>query len=270
MVIKQLIDDIEEKLDRTEAFLILEHVLNISKAEILMTLEKNVDDDDIALIDRILKRRLTNEPLQYITHKQYFYGNRFYINENVLIPRADTEILVEEVLKMVKPNDKVLDLCTGSGCIAVALKKAKPNIHILASDISRNALIIAMLNAKINDADISFVRSNLFENICQKFDVIVSNPPYIKTEDIKSLQEEVKHEPSLALDGGKDGMEFYKKIIINGNRFLNNNGLIALEIGYNQAKEVSELLLENNYKNLRIIKDYGNNDRVVLAYKGDK
>lgn len=269
MVIKQLIEKIEKKIDRTEAFLILEHVLNMPKTEILMMLDKDVDANSIALIDSMVKRRLKSEPLQYIIHEQYFYGNRFYINENVLIPRADTEILVEEVSKIVKKNDKVLDLCTGSGCIAISLKKANPNIDMLASDINPNALVVAMVNSKINKVNVSFVRSNLFENICQKFDIIVSNPPYIKTEDIKFLQKEVRCEPILALDGGNDGMEFYKKIIISANEFLNTNGLIALEIGYNQAKEVSQLLVENNYKNLRIIKDYGNNDRVILANKGN-
>jgi release factor glutamine methyltransferase len=147
----------------------------------------------------------------------------------------------------------------------VSLKKANENIDVTASDISAGALTIAMLNAKINNVDIDFIKSDLFEKINEKYDVIISNPPYIKTEEINGLQSEVKYEPYSALDGGEDGLKFYKEIINKSKKHLSQEGVLALEIGYNQAEEVTKILQENNFKNIRVIKDYGNNDRVVIA-----
>ena len=265
MVVRQIIQELEKNLDRTEAFLILEHVLNMSKNEILIHLDNKVNDDEEKLINNIVERRLAKEPLQYVIHAQYFFGNKFYVNENVLIPRADTEILVEEVLRLANNSNKILDLCTGSGCIAISLKKANNNLEVIASDISKKALTVAMLNAQLNRAKVNFLQSDLFENINEKFDIIVSNPPYIRTSDICKLQDEVKFEPHIALDGGNEGLDYYIEIIEKAKKYLLENGLIALEIGYNQANEVSEILKENGYKNIRVIKDYGNNDRVVIA-----
>ena len=259
--------ELEKSLDRTEIFLILEYVLNKSKNEILMHLDDKISDNEEKMINNILKRRLNKEPLQYIIHTQYFFGNKFYVNENVLIPRADTEILVEEVLKLTNDSNKILDLCTGSGCIAISLKKANNSLEVTASDLSQNALTIAILNAQLNDAKVSFIKSDLFDNINEKFDIIVSNPPYIKTSDICDLQDEVKFEPHIALDGGISGLDYYIEIIEKAKKHLQENGLIALEIGYNQANEVSEILKENGYKDIRVVKDYGNNDRVVIAKK---
>lgn len=265
MVISEMIKNLEKSLDRNEIFIILEYVLDKTKATILTELNYELKDCEKEKIMKIAQRRENKEPLQYIVHNQYFYGNKFYVDENVLIPRADTEILVEEVLKKLTAESKVLDLCTGSGCIAVSLKKAKNTIDVTASDISSNALTIAMINAKINNVNVNFVKSDLFANINQKYDIIVSNPPYIKKADMDCLQEEVKCEPALALDGGNDGLDFYKQIILNAKSYLNKNGAVALEIGYNQAEEVKNILEENNYKNIKIIKDYGNNDRVVIG-----
>jgi len=265
MVISEIIKELTSQLDRNEIFIILEYVLDKTKSEILTNLEYKINDSDKEKIFKIVKRRLNNEPLQYITHNQYFYGNRFYVNENVLIPRADTEILVEEVLKIANNEENVLDLCTGSGCIGISLKKANEKFNITASDISENALTIAMINSKINNVDINFIKSNLFKNIEQKFNIIVSNPPYIKTKDIEGLKKEVKNEPCMALDGGEDGLNFYKEIISNAKQHLTEKGIIALEIGYNQAQDVKNILEENNFKDIKIIKDYGNNDRVVIA-----
>lgn len=267
MVISEIIKKYDGKLERTEIFIILEYVLDKSKTEILTNLEYELDEKAIKQINKIIDRRSNKEPLQYITHNQYFFGNKFYVNENVLIPRADTEILVEEVLKRTNSSDKVLDLCTGSGCIAISLKKANDTLNVTASDVSRNALTIAMINAKINNADINFVKSDIFNDINQKFNVIVSNPPYIRSTDLSGLQQEVKFEPSLALDGGDDGLKFYKKIISDSVEHLTEGGVIALEIGYNQAEEVKNILEENCFKDIKVIKDYGNNDRVVIAKK---
>ncbi|MBE5812618.1 MAG: peptide chain release factor N(5)-glutamine methyltransferase [Clostridiales bacterium] len=265
MVISQILKELENKLDRIEIFLILEYVLDKSKSEILTNLDYKIKESEKEKIYEIVKRRLNSEPLQYITHNQYFYGNKFYVNENVLIPRADTEVLVEEVLKIAGVEDNILDLCTGSGCIAVSLKKANQKLSITASDISSGALTIAMINSKINNVDIDFIKSDLFNNVRQKFNIIVSNPPYIKTKEIESLQKEVKKEPKLALDGGNNGLEYYEKIIKNAKDYLTDCGVIALEIGYNQAEEIRKILEENNFKDIKIVKDYGNNDRVVIA-----
>ena len=247
MVISEIIKELENKLDRNEIFIILEHILDKTKSEILTNLDFKITDSNKEKIFEIVKRRVNNEPLQYITHNQYFYGNRFYVNENVLIPRADTEILVEEVLKIANNEEHVLDLCTGSGCIGISLKKANEKFNVTASDISSNALTIAMINSKINNVNINFVKSNLFNNIEQKFNIIVSNPPYIKTKDMEDLQKEVKNEPCVALDGGEDGLDFYKKIISNAKQYLTEKGVIALEIGYNQAEDVKSILEENNF-----------------------
>ena len=265
MVIGDIIKELQSYLDRTEIFVILEFVLDKNKTEILTNLETCVNDDDKEKIFKMARRRVNKEPLQYITHNQYFFGNKFYVNENVLIPRADTEILVEEVLKSVTGNENILDLCTGSGCIAISLKKANEALNVSASDISTNALTVAMINAKINNADVNFVKSDLFDNINKKYDIIVSNPPYIKKCDMKILQEEVKHEPILALDGGNSGLEYYEKIIEQAKKYLTDKGVIALEIGYNQAEDVSNLLIKNNYADIKVIKDYGNNDRAIIA-----
>lgn len=265
MVISEIMKDIENKLDRNEIYLILEYVLNKSKTEILTNLTSEITDYEKEKICKIVERRLNNEPLQYITHNQYFYGNKFYVNENVLIPRADTEILVEEVLKIAEQEDNILDLCTGSGCIAISLKKANQKLNVSASDISVDALTIAMINSKINNVNIDFVKSDLFNDVTQRFNIIVSNPPYIRTKDIQDLQKEVKKEPMLALDGGNSGLEYYEKIIENAKNHLTANGLIALEIGYDQAPEVKRILEENNFADIKVIKDYGNNDRVIIA-----
>lgn len=267
MVISDIIKNFEDKLDRNEIFIILEYVLDKPKTKLLTELDYELSKHEEEKIIKVAERRIAKEPLQYIVHNQYFYGNKFYVNENVLIPRADTEILVEEVLKIAQKTEHVLDLCTGSGCIAISLKKAKDTINVTASDVSTNALTVAMINAKINNADVNFVKSDLFNNINKKYDIIVSNPPYIKTEDMDGLQEEVKYEPHLALDGGNSGLDFYEEIIEKSNNYLNNNGVIALEIGYNQAEDVKRILEENKFKDIKIIKDYGNNDRVVIAKK---
>ena len=267
MVIGEIIKELEEEIDRNETFIILEHILGKPKIKILTDLDYELTELEERKVREIIERRISKEPLQYITNEQFFFGNKFYVNENVLIPRADTEILVEEVLKLSKDSDKILDLCTGSGCIAISLKKANLKLDITASDISEKALIVAMINAKINNVKINFIKSDLFNEITQKFDIIVSNPPYIETSVINNLQDEVKKEPILALDGGEDGLDFYKKIISEAKERLNKKGLIALEIGYNQAEKVKELLLSSEFDDIQVIKDYGNNDRIVIARK---
>ena len=221
-----------------------------------------------------VKRLILGEPLQYITGIQEFMKLNFLVTKDVLIPRPDTEILVEEVIKIAEniPNPVILDLCTGSGAIAISLAKYIKNVHICAIDISSKALEIAKKNAELNGVknNIDFIESNLFDKIKdKKFDIIVSNPPYIETETIKRLSKDVQNEPKIALDGGKDGLDFYRKISENGYKFLNRQGYLCLEIGYNQGIAVKQILeKKKRYVNIKCIKDLCENDRVITAQIG--
>ena len=206
-------------------------------------------------------------PLQYIINKQNFYGLDFYVDESVLIPRYDTENIVDRIVKDCKENKclSVLDLCTGSGCIAVSLKKCGFE-KVYAADISNKALAVAKHNAKLNNADIIFLQSDLYENFPKeiRFDIIVSNPPYISTDEIAKIEKQVRDfEPKLALDGGRDGLDFYKKIINLSKNFLNNKGRLYLEIGYDQSKDVVDLAKKEGYDNIVIIKDLSGRDRGI-------
>lgn len=210
-------------------------------------------------------------PLQYITHQKEFMKLNFYVDENVLIPRADTEILVEEVINHCKENHEksysILDLCSGSGAIGISLAKYIENSKVLCADISDKALEIAKKNAKSNNVNnIEFIKTDMFKNIEEKFDLIVSNPPYIKKDIISKLDIEVQKEPLIALDGGIDGLDFYRIIIDNSNKYLNKNGKLFLEIGYDQKDEVINLLRRSgNFGEIYSKKDLYGNDRAVGA-----
>lgn len=223
-------------------------------------------DLEAKYLSRIEKRK-EHIPLQYIINKQNFYGLDFYVDESVLIPRYDTENIVDRIVKDCKENKclSVLDLCTGSGCIAVSLKKSGFE-KVYAADISDKALAVAKHNAKLNNADIIFLQSDLYENFPKeiRFDIIVSNPPYISTDEIARLEKQVRDfEPKLALDGGRDGLDFYKKIINLSKNFLNNKGRLYLEIGYDQSKDVVDLAKKEGYDNIVIIKDLSGRDRGI-------
>ena len=260
------IDDVMFKADK-----LLQYVLNMNKTDLLINennlVDANLEEKYLVLIDEIIQ----GKPLQYITNSQEFMKLNFYVDENVLIPQPDTEILVEKAIDIIKKskNISILDLCTGSGAIAVSIKKYMKNATVCASDISKKALEIAKLNAKNNDTDIHFIESDMFENIKNiEFDLIVSNPPYIETKELKRLPKDVQNEPRLALDGGEDGLTYYRIIRDEGYKFLKNNGVILLEIGYNQNKTVVDLFKENNnYKNIEIYKDLSNIDRVIKIEK---
>ena len=214
------------------------------------------------------------EPIEHITHQKEFMKLNFYVDENVLIPRQDTEVLVEEVIKIAKKINakKILDLCTGSGAIAVSLAKYLENVQLTALDISGKALDIAISNAKNNHVQekITFVESNLFEDLAQeKYDIIVSNPPYIKRKEIENLDMEVRREPKIALDGGEDGLDFYKKIIDKGYEYLKYGGYICLEIGYDQKEEVMKIIDDKKqFINTYCKKDLYDNDRVIVTKIG--
>ena len=257
-----------------KARLLMQYILNRPREYILvhddkqLTLRQNVD------YFKLIKKLIEGVPLQHITHQQEFMKLMFYVDENVLIPRSDTEILVEEVIKLAKSINakKILDLCTGSGAIAVSLAKYIEGSQITATDISRKALSIAKLNATNNNVEdkITFVSSDLFQNISEeKYDIIVSNPPYIKRKVIKTLDKEVKREPIIALDGGNDGLDFYKKIIGNAYQYLKYKGYLCLEIGYDQKDEVIDLInKEEKYIDTYSKKDLFDNDRIVITKLG--
>lgn len=254
-----------------KARLLMQYVLNKSRQYILVYDNKTLTQAQEFQYFRNIEKLIKKFPLQHITHQQEFMKMTFYVDENVLIPRPDTEILVEEVIQIAKKINakKILDMCTGSGAIAVSLAKYIPNSRITAVDISSKVLNIAKKNAKSNQVEnqITFVESNLFENLPkEKYDIIVSNPPYIKNEEIKTLDKEVQKEPKLALDGGIDGLDFYRAIIKQDYEYLKFNGYLCFEIGYDQKEEVMELIKqEEKYKDTYSKKDLYGNDRIIIT-----
>lgn len=268
---KLLENNIDDSIIKAD--ILLQFVLKLNKQEILLEHEKKVTDEQEKQYLTYIIEVIDGKPVQYITNEQEFMNLKFYVDENVLIPQPDTEILVEETIKQIKninlENVKILDLCTGSGAIAISIKKYTEglgkNIEMYASDISQNAIKVAEKNAKKNNTNIKFILSNMFENInIKEFNIIVSNPPYIETKTIKKLSKEVQNEPHIALDGGSDGLTFYKIIANEANKYLNKNGYIFLEIGYNQKKEVIKIFEKNNnYTQIKCIKDLSSNDRVI-------
>lgn len=231
-------NNIKEPIQK--ARIILAKMLNKDKEFLIMNAQQEIPKElEIKFIKNI-NRLIENEPLQYITKNQEFMKLNFFVNSDVLIPQPDTEILVEEVIKISEDIDKlkILDLCTGSGAIAVSLKKYIENSRVVATDISERALEIAAKNAKDNNVEIEFIKSNLFRDVNTKFNIIVSNPPYIKTSVIETLEKEVQKEPIIALNGGIDGLDFYRSIINEADKYLNINGFLCLEIGYDQKNEV--------------------------------
>lgn len=226
-----------------------------------------IDNKTIKKATKIIKKHLTTKkPLQKIFKKAYFYGFEFYVSKNVLTPRQDSEILVENALNF--NFSSCLDLCCGSGCLGLSIAKIKPEISLTLADVSKKALKTTKINAKKHKIKAKFVKTNMFENIKEKFDLIVCNPPYIESDVINFLSDEVKNfDPIISLDGGIDGLKFYRILFDNAIKFLNKNGKCLLEIGYNQGNLVK--LFEKKYKNVKLIKDYNNQNRVIIFEKGD-
>ena len=276
MKIKELVDRSLKKLSNAEVedfrnkfFILTEKKLNLSKEVILSHGDNEIDVDKYEMLEPYLDKIIEGIPVQYLVNEQEFYGLKFFVNENVLIPQPDTEIIVEEALNIISDGDRVLDLCTGSGVIGVTIANKK-NVNVVASDISKKALEVAKINAdNLGDSKVTLVESNLFENIEGKFNVIVSNPPYIKKDVIRTLSKEVQNEPIIALDGGIDGLDFYKKIVEEAINYLEDGGYLLLEIGYDQKEEVLNLVINKNYIDIRVRKDLSNNDRVVIMQKGE-
>ena len=254
--------------------LLLGHTLNMNKYELVINHTQEIDSYKLEQFISGLEKIKNNTPIQYIINNQEFMKMNFYVDENVLIPQPDTEILVEEVIKYCSENYnntniKILDLCTGSGAIAISLAKYIDNACVTATDISNKALQIAKLNAEKNlvHTKINFIESDMFSNInFNDFDIIVSNPPYIESDVISTLDLEVQQEPKLALDGGVDGLDFYRIIIDNSYNYLKNSGKLFLEIGYNQKDALFDLILNSKFfSNPVCVKDLDNNDRVIIA-----
>lgn len=243
-----------------DADFIISEVLNLSVTSLFI--DRDLTDLQVKSVMSCINERLQGKPVTKIFNKAYFYGLQFFINENVLSPRPETELIVDTALEYLQDKElKVLDLCTGSGAIACAVSK-NSNALVSASDISDKALNVAKGNAKNLGLNISFIKSDMFNNINDAFDIIVSNPPYIETDVCKTLDEEVlKYDPMLALDGGDDGLDFYRTIKENLNH-LKPNGVLIMEIGYNQGESLKNLFKEYN---VEILKDYNNLDRVVVV-----
>ena len=251
----------EAKLD---AWLLLETVCRINRTFYYSHMEEALTLEQQSEYEIAVKKRAERIPLQYITGEQEFMGLNFKVNSNVLIPRQDTETLVEEALKICQPGMKVLDLGTGSGCIVIIIMKNAPGMTATGSDISKQALLVAKENGKLHEADIEWVRSNLYENITGRYDLIVSNPPYIAQADMLNLMPEVRDfEPAGALDGGEDGLDFYRQIVAKSGDYLNKDGYLYLEIGYDQGPAVTNMMCAAGYREVSVIKDLARHERVV-------
>ena len=253
----------ESGIDESDAEWIYSIVLGIPRSG-LDDKSNLVRPAEAKKIDEIVKKRLTGRPLWYILGDAEFYGCKIKVDERVLIPRPETEILCEHAIKTVEEGDKVLDLCTGSGCIAIAIAKncASKHIQVTASDVSDAAIMLAKENANYNSANITFIQSDLFNKIHGRFNLIVCNPPYIKTSEIASLQREVRdYEPRIALDGGDDGLDFYRRLAKELPRYIAKNGMLMLEVGEGQAAEVLKLFEKREYA--MVVKDYQGVDRIL-------
>lgn len=249
-----------------DAWYLLEFTTGISRAMYFMKMQEQMNESLEEKYQEYIRVRASHIPLQHITGVQEFMGLEFEVNEHVLVPRQDTEVLVESVLKVLKPGMKVLDMCTGSGCILISLLKFCGGASGTGADISEEALKIAEKNRDKMGVEAELIQSDLFENIIGKYDVIVSNPPYIRTAVIEELKEEVKfHDPFLALDGKEDGLYFYRKIVEKSPEFLKSGGELYFEIGHDQGEDVKNLMKNAGFSDVIVKKDLAGLDRVVFG-----
>lgn len=257
-----------------DAWYLLEYVTGVSKAMYFAEPERTVSEENADRYIDCIRQRAAHIPLQHITGEQEFMGYPFCVNEHVLIPRQDTEILVEEAIQIMRPKMKILDMCTGSGCIVLSiLKMCKEKYYMMdlqgvGADVSEEALKVARENSRRLEVPVTWIQSDLFAKIPEeeKYDVIVSNPPYIETAVIDTLQEEVRlHDPYIALDGKEDGLYFYRRIISEADKYLKPQGKLMFEIGCDQAEAVEELMKNAGYEQITVKKDLAGLDRVVYG-----
>lgn len=259
------IKDILEK-NNNDLIIALTYLLNTNKNLLFLNKEEALDEKVENELKIINDKITEGYPLQYAIGKWNFYGLDLLVDKRALIPRYETEILVDLIINDNSNNKKILDIGTGSGAISLALSKNLKDSKIIGVDISKNAIDLANENKiKLNINNVEFKESDIFSNIDEKFDIIVSNPPYINKEDFEKLDNKLYYEPQNALYGGEDGLYFYKKIIKNAKNFLNKNGKIYLEIGYDQKDSISNLLEEYGYKQIKSYKDFNDFDRIIKA-----
>ncbi len=253
---------------KTDSWLLLAMACKIDHTYYYMHIDEEMSEEQVREFEVLIKKRAERVPLQYITGEQEFMGLTFHVNSNVLIPRQDTETLVEEALKVIKPGMKVMDMCTGSGCVLISILKNAHDVEGIGYDISKQAINVAKENAKFNEVPAVFERSDLFEDVVENdFDVIVSNPPYIPTDVVATLMPEVSQfEPREALDGKGDGLYFYSKILEQCKNYMKQDGYILFEIGCEQGDAVSTMMRLAGFSEVHVIKDLARNDRVVMGH----
>ena len=266
--LKQL-SNTSSKLDSE---ILLSKIIKKNRKYLILNSNEKLKKENIKSFDYLVKRRKKGEPIAYLINKKEFWKQNFYINQNVLIPRPDTETLVEETLKLFNVNSKLnmLDIGTGSGCILISILKERRNFFGTGIDISKKAINVARFNAKMHQLSnrVKFYNSDVDKFLIGKYDLVVSNPPYIKRQDLKYLEVDVKgFEPKLALDGGKDGFSKITKVISKTSTLLKKNGRFILEIGFGQKKKILSILKQNNFFINKVVKDYGKNDRCVISTK---
>ena len=256
---------------KTDAEVLLCDVLNIPRNKLATLRKETLNKEQYKKYQQYINRRITREPVSYILGNTEFMGLPFKVDNNVLVPRQETELIVEQANEFIKQNNMstVLDLCTGSGCIAVSVAKYNPNISVTAVDISSKALSVAKENSTINNVNnqIKFIESNMFSNIIdKKFDIIISNPPYVTADEYKSLEKEIFFEPKIAFLADTDGLEFYRIIAEKAKCFLNNKGILLLELNANISSKIADLF--KDFVFIKIIKDYSGLDRILIVQNG--
>lgn len=277
MTLNLLLNQAKDKLKNIsesaflDALLLFLEASNLRKEIALTMLNEEIANDIIEKFDLLVEQRLTNKPIAYITGKKEFYGRDFFVGDGVLIPRPDTEIIVEETLKIInkmpQDNIEVLDLCTGSGCIGLTLKLEANKINLTASDISQASKHFFQKNKLLHNTKADFIQSNLFDNIHQIFDIIVTNPPYLTDSESDEKIIEKWKEPDLALRGGKDGLDLIRIIIEEAGKYLNNNGYILIESSSWQVEEIKLILIDKGYNDIKIINDLAGLQRVTIGRK---
>jgi release factor glutamine methyltransferase len=266
------LDNSSNTSSKLDSEILLSKIIKKNRQYLMLNSNKELKKENIKSFDYLVKRRKKGEPIAYLINKKEFWKQNFYINQNVLIPRPDTEILVEETLKLFNVNSKLnmLDIGTGSGCILISILKERRNFFGTGIDISKKAINVARFNAKMHQLSnrVKFYNSDVDKFLIGKYDLVVSNPPYIKRQDLKYLEVDVKgFEPKLALDGGKDGFSKITKVISKTSTLLKRNGRFILEIGFGQKKKILSILKQNNFFINKVVKDYGKNDRCVISTK---